>query len=112
LSSSSSFISRVRLIEKQMTGATVVRHDDPSDLLSIVPACHVSEVGMLHPEGSVTLALRVKFTDAADKISLGPLGLDALVGNSFRDINLRALYRREDQAAFLREHFAARVRGL
>jgi Pectate lyase superfamily protein len=76
LSSSSSFIARVRLIEIRTPGTVVVRHDDPTDLLSTVPTCHVSAVSPYRPEGAVTLALWVKFADATHRIRLGPVGLD------------------------------------
>jgi hypothetical protein len=76
LSSSNSFISQVRLTEMQTPDSALVRHDDPTDLLSTIATCYVSQVGAYHANGAVTLALRLKFANAGDKITLGPVGVD------------------------------------
>jgi len=76
LSSKKSFISQVRLTEMQAPDVALVRHDDATDLLSTDPTCYVSTVGAYHPEGAVTLALRLKFAKKTDKITLGSVGVD------------------------------------
>lgn len=76
VSNSRSFISQVRLTEMKTPDQALVRHDDPTDLTSVDPTCHVSEVPNLHPEGAITLALRLNFGHRADKIIIGAVGVD------------------------------------
>ena len=78
LSNSRSFISQVRLVEMQTPDQTVVRHDDGTNLLSTSPTCYRSPVVAFRPGAAVLLALRLNFGNAADTITLGAVGVEAL----------------------------------
>jgi hypothetical protein len=75
LSSASSFISQVRITEETLPPTAAIRHDDGTDLTSVVSACVDSPVGNLEPEGAMTLALRLNFASTAHTIDIGAVGI-------------------------------------
>lgn len=74
-----SFISQIRLTEMCEPNQALVIHDDPTDLISVVPATHTSNVGgkIPSPGTAVTLALRLNFagTGPGHQIRLGAVGV-------------------------------------
>jgi hypothetical protein len=79
LSNRRSFISQVRLVEMQTPDQAVVRHDDPTDLLSTTARSYRSPlVRAFRPGAAVSLALRLNFGNVADTITLGAIGIEVL----------------------------------
>lgn len=77
LTSSSSFISQIRLAQVQdPPSSALVLLDDGTDLVAPGPACVDSEPTLVRSrDGSVLLSLRVNFGDEGDKIVIRALGL-------------------------------------
>ena len=80
LSSSSSFISQIRLDKTSYTDAAWVHHDDPTDLTDLGPSKYVSWVEGALPEGviptaTITLSLRLNFGSTSDRIDIGGIGI-------------------------------------
>jgi hypothetical protein len=75
LSNARSFISQVRLTKETLPPSAVVQHDDPTDLTSTIPALYESAVGNVATDGAITLELRLNFTNTADKVSIGAIGI-------------------------------------
>jgi hypothetical protein len=77
LSNKKSFISQVRLTEQTTPNVQLVRHDDPTDLLSTSPVCVTSLVryGAAF-NGAINLELRLKFASTGDYIMLGSVGVE------------------------------------
>ena len=75
LSSSSSFISQVRLTKTTTPDVAYVIHDDPTDLNDTVPTCYSSPVGGIVPTGTITLALRLNYSSTSDWIDIGGIGI-------------------------------------
>lgn len=77
LSNPRSFISQVRLTKMQTPERAVVLRDFGNDFRDTFPFCFFQEVDPpIHPEGAVTLALRLNFANRSDKITLGAIGID------------------------------------
>lgn len=77
LSDPGSFISQVRLTKMQTPERAVVLRDFGNGFRGTSPFCFFQEVDPpIHPEGAVTLALRLNFTNRSDKITLGAIGID------------------------------------
>ncbi|NIT56868.1 MAG: T9SS type A sorting domain-containing protein [Aliifodinibius sp.] len=75
LSSSSSFISQIRLTSMTTPDAATVMYDDPTDLTNVGPTCYSSHVDGLVPDGAITLSLRLNYASASDWIDFGAIGL-------------------------------------
>jgi hypothetical protein len=77
LTSSSSFISQIRLAQVQdPPSSALVLLDDGTDLVDPGPRCADSEPTLIRSwDGSVLLSLRVNFGDVDDKIVIRALGL-------------------------------------
>jgi hypothetical protein len=77
LTSSSSFISQIRLAQVQdPPSSALVLLDDSTDLVDPGPTCVDSEPTLIRSrDGSVLLSLRVNFGDVDDRIVIRALGL-------------------------------------
>lgn len=94
VSNSQSFISQIRLVEMNTPNKATVIHDDGTDLRSTSPICYTSPVGgkVPSPGTAVTLALRLTFQNANDKIMLGAVGVK-IDSNGKRCVNTIAEFR-------------------
>jgi hypothetical protein len=70
-----SLITQVRLGQERIPPTALVVHDDAARLSSTKGACYESVVRGVRPEGAITLALRMNFTDTSDAIDIGAIGL-------------------------------------
>jgi hypothetical protein len=75
VSNERSYLKQVRLSEERIPPTATVMHDDGTDLKSTTGACYESRVNSLQVGGALTLALRLNFTNLADSISVGAIGL-------------------------------------
>ena len=82
LSSASSFISSVSIIEVTGPSSANVRLTDATDLTSVTPDCYTT-VGdpfpnPYSPNGSLTLFIQVTFANDTDTIDLGAIGMNVV----------------------------------
>lgn len=75
LSSSSSFISQVRLTTMKTPDAAAVLFDDGTDLTDVGPACYTTSTGSKTVGGTITLSLQLNFASTADWIDIGAVGI-------------------------------------
>ncbi|UCH72625.1 MAG: hypothetical protein JSU82_09515 [Rhodospirillales bacterium] len=68
------YISQVRLTRTTTPDVALVIHDDPTDLTSTTPTCHLSKSGA-DVAGTTTLALRMVFGSKSDLIRIGGIEL-------------------------------------
>jgi Pectate lyase superfamily protein len=77
--SSRTIISQLRLAEVRESDEVLVRHDDPTDLVSTEPTCYRSAVSGFELNGTLTLAMRLRSDGPGDKIVLMAVGIDYAV---------------------------------
>lgn len=70
------YISQVRLTRTDEPDSALVLHDDPTNLTSTVPTCYVS-AGSADGPGALTLALKMVFANAGERIKVGGIRLTA-----------------------------------
>lgn len=71
-----SFIFQVRLAEMEAPDRVLVRHDDPTNLTSVLPDCYHSSVAAYRPAGATLLSLRLSFATPEDVIKLGAIAVE------------------------------------
>ena len=69
------YISQVRLTRTDQPDSALVLHDDATNLTSTTPTCYVS-VGSADGPGTLTLALKVVFANAGERIKVGGIRLN------------------------------------
>jgi hypothetical protein len=72
-SSTSSFISQIRLTNQTTPDFATVVHDDGTDLHSTSPTSFTSSVSGVVVEGSIILELRLFFASTSDMIKIGAI---------------------------------------
>jgi len=75
VSNERSHLKCVRLTVERIPPTATVQHDDGADLKSTTGACYESRVNSLQVGGALNLALRLNFTNLADSVSVGAIGL-------------------------------------
>lgn len=70
----STYISQTRLTEMTTPDAAFVMMDDATDRTAVGPTCYTSSTDFV-PDGTITLALKMVFGSASDKIRIGGIKL-------------------------------------
>ncbi len=72
-SNAASYISQTRLVDQTSPDQAFVKHDDGTDLRSIVATSYTSNVGNLVVAGSTVLMFRLFFANNVDVIRIGAI---------------------------------------
>ena len=80
LSSASSFITQMVIIELTTPSTALSRLQDTTDLTSVTPECYLTTVDPFpnpySPSGSMTLFIQVTFANSTDTIDIGAIGFN------------------------------------